>query len=114
MALVKLQIMVSMETAERKIAVPGGWHPQDVIAAVRKSGSNLQRLAREHGFARATLNHALTKRWPAAHLVIARHLGVSRYEIWPHWYASDDTPLHRAMDPQMARQIATRRTRRAA
>ncbi len=93
-----------------------GWHPQDVIAAVRKSGSNLQRLARENGFARSTLSVALTRRWPAAHLVIARHLGVSRYEIWPHWYAPDDTPLHRqARDPGLARRIAaTRRSRRAA
>jgi Ner family transcriptional regulator len=91
-----------------------GWHPQDIIAAVRKSGTNLNRLAREHGYARITLNKAITKRWPAAHLVIARHLGVSRYEIWPHWYAPDDTPLHRAMDPHLARHNATRRSRSAA
>jgi Ner family transcriptional regulator len=93
-----------------------GWHPQDIIAAVRKSGTNLQRLAREHGFDRITLNKALTKRWPAAHLVIARHLGLTRYELWPHWYAPDDTPLHRgARDPEFARRIAaTQRARRAA
>jgi Ner family transcriptional regulator len=95
--------------------MPQGWHPQDIIAAVRKSGTSLQRLAREHGFARATLNHCLTRRWPAAHLVIARHLGVSRHEIWPHWYAQDDTPLHRARDPQLARRwVQARRARRAA
>lgn len=88
--------------------MPESWHPEDIKAAVRKSGTNLQRLAREHGFARATLNHALTERWPAAHLVIAQHLGVSRFEIWPQWYAPDDTPLHRARDPQFARRLAAK------
>jgi Ner family transcriptional regulator len=86
-----------------------GWHPQDIIAAVRKSGSNLQRLARENGFALATLNRAISQRWPAAHLVIARQIGVSRHEIWPNWYAKDDTPLHAARDFDTARRAANAR-----
>lgn len=69
-----------------------GWHPQDIIAAVRKRGSNLQRLARDHGFARDTFNKALSRRYPNAHAIIADFLGVSRGVIWPNWYGSDGKP----------------------
>ena len=41
-----------------------GWHPQDIMAEVRKRGSNLQRLAREHGFAKTSFNKALTATYP--------------------------------------------------
>lgn len=68
------------------------WHPQDIMAAVRKKGSNLQRLAREHGFAKTSFNRALTSRFPNAHAIIAAYLGVSRGELWPQWYAPDGSP----------------------
>lgn len=68
-----------------------GWHPQDIIAAVRKRGSNLQRLGLEHGFARDTFNKALTQRFPNAHAIIADFLGQTRHDLWPNWYAEDGT-----------------------
>lgn len=83
-----------------------GWHPQDIMAALKKRGTPLARLGREQGFSRSTLHSALTRRWPAAHLAISRALGVSRHDIWPDWYAEDDTPRHRSRDPQLARRIA--------
>ena len=80
-----------------------GWHPQDILAAVRKKGSNLRRLGRAHGFADNTLHKALTVRFPNAHAVIAAYLGVSRGDLWPRWYSADGSPrfsgrrdLHRA------------------
>lgn len=73
-----------------------GWHPQDIMAAVRKRGSSLQGLAREHGFSRNTLNRALTERFPNAHAVIADYLEMSRGELWPEWYRKDGSPRLRS------------------
>lgn len=72
-----------------------GWHRQDVIAAVRKTGTSLRRLALQKGFAEATLLRSLDRRWPNCHAVIARHLGVSCNEIWPQWYEPSGRPRHR-------------------
>lgn len=69
-----------------------GWHREDIIAAVRKKGSTLRRLGREHGFAKFTVNNCLTKRFPNAHEVVAAYLGVSRGEIWPQWYDATGKP----------------------
>jgi Ner family transcriptional regulator len=69
------------------------WHPQDIIAAVRKKGSSLQRLGLDSGFGRTTFNRALSQRFPNAHAIIAAFLGLSRHELWPHWYGVDDRPL---------------------
>lgn len=69
-----------------------GWHPQDIIAAVRKKGSSLQALGREHGFSRITFNKATRERFPRAHQVIAEFLGVPRQTIWPQFYHADGTP----------------------
>ncbi len=73
-----------------------GWHPQDIMAAVRKRGSSLQRLARENNFSRNAFNRALKERFPNAHTIIADFLGVSRGELWPAWYRKDGTPRLRS------------------
>lgn len=68
------------------------WDPQDILFAVRKKGSNLQRLGLNHGFFRHTLHKSLTSRFPRAHQVIADYLGVPRQEIWPQFYHEDGQP----------------------
>ena len=68
------------------------WHPQDIIAAVRKRGSSLQRLGRERGFGLGVLNRATTKRFPRAHQIIAEFIGVPRQEIWPQFYDETGAP----------------------
>jgi Ner family transcriptional regulator len=70
----------------------GNWHKQDIIAAVRKKGSTLQRLSYDHGFARNTLNMACDARFPRAHQVIADFLGVPRQVIWPQFYHPNGEP----------------------
>lgn len=72
-----------------------GWHPQDILAAVRKRGSSLRALGLKNGFAQDTLHKALKQRFPNAHAVIAQHIGVSRHELWPDWYLADDSPRYR-------------------
>lgn len=69
-----------------------GWDPQDVLFAVRKRGSNLQRLGLENGFFRHTLHKSLTSRFPRAHQVIADFLGVPRQVIWPQFYHPNGEP----------------------
>ena len=66
-----------------------GWDPQDILFAVRKRGSNLQRLGLERGFFRHTLHKSLTCQFPRAHQVIADFLGVPRQVIWPQFYHPD-------------------------
>jgi lambda repressor-like predicted transcriptional regulator len=74
------------------------------MAAVRKRGTTLQRLSREHGLARETLNKSLTNCFPRAHRIISELLGVPRSEIWPQWYDEND----RRRSPQAARREALR------
>lgn len=69
------------------------WHPQDIIAEVRKSGTTLAALSRRNGFADRSLGSALKKRWPRGNAIIASHLGVSRHQIWPHWFGPRDELL---------------------
>lgn len=72
-----------------------GWHRQDIIAAVRKRGTTLRRLAIQNGYSDTTLIKCLDQRWPNAHLIISEFLGVGRHSIWPHWYRADGSPRHR-------------------
>lgn len=83
-----------------------GWHPQEIIAAVRKKGSSLQRLGLEHGFSRITFNRAAKERFPRAHQVIADFLGVPRQKIWPQFYHSNGEPRSfRQVRAETAREV---------
>lgn len=72
--------------------VDRNWHRQDIIAAVRKTGTTLARLAEQHGYARNTLYLSLDRRFPNVHAVIAAKIGSSRGAIWPSWYHPDGEP----------------------
>ena len=65
------------------------WHPADVGAALKKSGTNLSRLAAEHGFSRWTLRDALRRPYPKAEAIIATALGFEPQDIWPGRYHPD-------------------------
>lgn len=62
------------------------WHPEDIKAAVRKTGVSLDALGREHGYARGSLRVVLTKPWPAGQAIIADRIGVPPQQIWPSRY----------------------------
>ena len=68
-------------------------HRADIIAAVRKMGSNLSALSRLHGFAPNTLRASISIRHTRAHRIIARAIGRRLHEIWPQFYGPDDQPL---------------------
>ena len=65
------------------------WHRADIIAAVRKSGTNLQQLSRKHGYGRTTLTNALYGPCPKYERLIAEHLGTTAQAIWPSRYHAD-------------------------
>jgi Ner family transcriptional regulator len=63
-------------------------HRADIVAALRKRGTSLRKLSREHGFAPDTLRHALRRPYPDAERIIAGALHKEPAEIWPSRYES--------------------------
>ncbi len=96
--------LTPVPTPEKGMAARQNWHPQDVIAEVRKSGTTLAALSRQNGFADRSLRTALVKRWPRANAIIASHLRVSRHQIWPRWFGPDDESLHLTPRPIRGRR----------
>lgn len=62
------------------------WHRADVVAAVRKRGSSLAAIAKDHGLSRQTLYWALTKPHRRANNAIAAFLDLSLHQLWPQWF----------------------------
>jgi Ner family transcriptional regulator len=68
------------------------WHRADVIAEVRKAGSNLHKLSRSHGLSGGALGNALYMPAPRYERLIAEFLGTTPQKIWPSRYHTDGTP----------------------
>ncbi|UUE09100.1 helix-turn-helix domain-containing protein [Dickeya zeae] len=64
----------------------GDWHPADIIAALRKRGTTLAALSRQHGLASSTLANALSRHWPKGERLIAQAVEKTPQEIWPSRY----------------------------
>ncbi|WP_338726583.1 helix-turn-helix transcriptional regulator [Shewanella baltica] len=62
------------------------WHSADVKCALEKSGTNLTKLAREHGLAPATLRNIFRMRWPKGERIVAAALNEKPENIWPSRY----------------------------
>ncbi|WP_119167077.1 helix-turn-helix domain-containing protein [Algihabitans albus] len=72
----------------------GGWHPEDIKAAVRKRGTTLTRLALDNGLYESACRVALNRPSLAGERAIAAFLGVSAQSLWPSRYQRDGTPKH--------------------
>lgn len=68
------------------------WHKADIVAALWKSGTSLQRLARQHGYAANSAHPALHRPWPKFERLIAEALGLNPQDIWPSRYHPDGSP----------------------
>lgn len=68
------------------------WHRADIIAAIHKTGTSLQKLSRDHGWCRTTLGNALYNPYPKYERLIAEHIGTKPQAIWPSRYHADGTP----------------------
>ncbi|WP_038158231.1 helix-turn-helix domain-containing protein [Trabulsiella guamensis] len=62
------------------------WHPEDIKAAVRKTGATLSSLSKNAGLAPDTLRKTLVCKWPKGQKIIAAAIGVEPSTIWPSRY----------------------------
>ncbi len=76
------------------LAKAKGWHREDVKAAIRKRGTDLEELSVSNGLGPADCSTALRRPHFAAEMVIAEFLGVSPRQIWPHRYGADGAYRH--------------------
>ncbi|MDP1675023.1 MAG: helix-turn-helix transcriptional regulator [Burkholderiales bacterium] len=75
-----------------KKPVDSDWHKADIIAAIHKQGTSLQRIARLRCYFPTSLHAALHRPYPKAERIIAETLGVEPQVIWPSRYHADGTP----------------------
>lgn len=68
------------------------WHRADIIAAVRKTGTNLNQLSVKHGLGAGVLRNCLNHPYPKYERLIAEHLSTTPQAIWPSRYHTDGTP----------------------
>lgn len=80
--------LLSMTDLPRRRRKPEPWHNADIVAAVRKAGTNLRQLSLQSGFAASTFRAALHKPHPRANRIIARVIGREVHEIWPQWFTA--------------------------
>lgn len=70
-----------------------GWHPQDIIAAVKKQGLTHKRIAEQLNISRATVSLAIkTGSSPVVREYIAHIIGVPEQELWPYRFPPSDSP----------------------
>ena len=79
--------MVSKKAAVRD------WHPEDVKAAIRKKGVSLSELARRHRLSNSAIKMTLRRRSAPVQSIIAAHLGLPPWEIWPSRYDERHEPI---------------------
>ncbi len=77
---------------------PQDWHSADIIAALKKRGTNLSALSRQAGLARSTLSNTLVRPWPKGEWLIAEALEVHPAVIWPSRYQGEQA-LRRPRNP---------------
>lgn len=79
-----------MQSANAKKAGQKDWHPADIVAALRKAGYTLSKLAFEHGLKDSSgLSVAMVRSFPKGEKRIAEALGKEPKEIWPSRYNED-------------------------
>lgn len=77
-----------------------GWHPEDIKAAIRKTGWSLDRLSRECGLPEHCVRHATRVPNLPGEMVILALLRVPASTIWPERYAPDGTRTARHISGQ--------------
>ena len=72
---------------------PKDWHPEDIKAAVRKTGTTLSALSRAAGLSDGAAKRALETPWPRVEAIIAHCLCRRPQDIWPSRYGRDGLPI---------------------
>jgi Ner family transcriptional regulator len=68
------------------MALPKNIHRADIVAAVRKRGTNLSELGRRNGLGDSTLRVALSHPRTPSNKIIAAFLGLELHQLWPVWF----------------------------
>ena len=90
--------------------IPEDRHPEDIKAAIRKSGVTLSELSRAAGFSEGAAKRALLIPWPRMEAAIAAHLGLKPEEVWPSRYTPEGHPrdrLHIGRNGQLLDECGT-------
>ena len=69
------------------------WHIEDIKSSIRKTGLSCEGLAVSCGYERSAVRIALRRSWPAVQAIIARHLQLRPWDIWPSRYDESGNPL---------------------
>lgn len=67
-------------------------HPEDLKAAIRKTGKTLVGLSLELGYSAPAVGMALSRRWHEVRVGIAEHLGTTLHALWPEDYTTKNEP----------------------
>jgi Ner family transcriptional regulator len=92
--------MVAMST-NKATSSQEDMHPADVIAALRKRGTSLRKIAHENGYSH--IQRVLTSPWLAAEQMVAKALDTKPEALWPSRYRD---PAARALAFRQTRKIA--------
>ncbi|WP_370690694.1 helix-turn-helix domain-containing protein [Falsiroseomonas sp.] len=69
------------------------WHPEDIKAAIRKTGITMRDLSRQHGLCQDAVKRTLACPWPRVQAIVAAHLKTKPHLIWPSRYDRRGRPL---------------------
>jgi Ner family transcriptional regulator len=92
---------------EAELSRTEGWHPADIVAAVRKKGSSLVKISADLGLTRSAASRALLLPHPRVNLAIAAVIGVAPHQLWPQWFDPDGRRI-RARSPRSRLSSTTR------
>lgn len=77
------------------------WHPEDIKAAVRKTGITLTALAKMNGLPAGACRAALFSPNYRGEMAIATWLGRSPRTLWPDRYTVAGTPMYRLLSKHL-------------
>lgn len=89
-------------------------HPEDIKAAIRKTGRTMEGLSVDLGYHPAAVGIAIRRRWHEVRVGISEILGRPLQQLWPEDYFPDGTPrLHRPPSKSSRAARLSRRTKLA-
>lgn len=88
----------------------GGWHPEDIKAAIRKRGTTLSALATQAGLHESTVRNALYRPIPRADGLIAAFLDMPKHALWPDRYDAEGHRLSHSNQSRTRLKNTPRRT----
>ncbi len=92
----------------------GDWHPEEIKAAVRISGSSLLDLSRHAGLPDHACRTALRRPHFDGEMAIAEYLSLSPRQIWPSRWRVDGSRIPQRRETSAATSVAERQIGTAA